>query len=130
MPHKHVKVGAIPTPATIYIERCSYDIAGRKRVRRSLTYINGFTEDGFPVVGGCFDLIDGQGIPLSEVIGFFHNRGYRIDWVDLCVAAQEKNWNRRTLHMKIDTSLDDVVSEVEKREIMRRVEAVLNVVYA
>ncbi len=70
--------------------------------------IRGKTIDGKLVVGNVFQLIDGMGINLTDLLFCCKEKNLVIDWVELVDECFDHNWSPNRMLVKFEEALQDV----------------------
>lgn len=80
----------------------------------------GRTEDGQPVIGDWFPMVNSEGIPLEIILSFFKNQGLVPSWTSFIDSAVECGWNMGSLRTKIYTATGDVYGPDYRDEVIKR----------
>ncbi len=74
------------------------------------------------IVGGFFNLVDGQGIHLTMVLDHFHNNNLIPDWIDFIQETIKSNWNLKSTLEKINQSCFEVYGSEHRDIVMKNIE--------
>ena len=69
--------------------------------------LDGYTEDGIPVVG-FFRLFDTHGIPLEIIFSMFQKKFMIPNWLGFWEDAKKSKWNMNSTRAKLEMAIVDV----------------------
>lgn len=85
----------------------------------------GTTDQGRPVIGGVFPLVNSEGIPLEVVIESLRRRGMVIDWLGFVRECLRFGWSEERIVSGIVAAVGDVCGPVEREEVESRLRRAL-----
>jgi hypothetical protein len=94
-----------------------YADAGSKK--RKLK-IKGITPDNKFVIGNVFELVDGKGVHLADILYHFKESDLLVDWIEFLEKSIDHNWNIDNTLSKIKESLEDSYGKQYTEEVMIR----------
>lgn len=68
-----------------------------------------------------------KGVPLEIILTVFQDKGFVVDWVDYIMTALNDGHNPRTIRARIESAVSDVYGKDYTKEVMARVDRVLEV---
>jgi len=77
------------------------------------------------VVSGVQTLVGTHGLPLEDVLIYFHEHKMVVDWIDYIVSARAEGASVRTIRSKIEAAAGEVYKHAEFDAFMERLNKVL-----
>lgn len=84
---------------------------------------SGITSEGNPVISGAFPLVGTHGLPLENILYFFHERGYIMDWPDYIASAMRDGAKPRTIRARVVSAIEDIYGSYHRQEFEKRFES-------
>lgn len=70
--------------------------------------ISGITQDGKYVISGVHKLVGTYGLPLEDVLIYFTNKNYVIDWLDYILSASKEGASNKTIKSKLLAAASEI----------------------
>lgn len=84
--------------------------------------ISGITVDGRPVVQHVAKFVSTHGLPLEVVLGFFHERGYAIDWLGYVRDSMADGASLKNIRAKILEAIGTVYEPKQQDQFKEKLE--------
>jgi len=77
------------------------------------------------VVSGVHKLVGTHGLPLEDVLIYFHEHKMVVDWVDYIVSARADGASFRTIRAKIEAAASEIYKHAEFDQFIGRLNKAL-----